>query len=134
METFSWKYLSFSLFLFGLETDMMWVRDEILTFPLMITHSSLLSVSILITLHCLWTRHQEGKLRKVSLWKVDYCSSGLSTVPCPAQHGCIFFPKILIFHCRKSLSFPGSISSKLHLKSLSFPSSGQRFSKILIFP
>ena len=47
---------------------------------------------------------------------------------------CIFFPKILIFPCRKSLSFPGSISSKLPLKSLSFPSSGQRFSKILIFP
>ena len=50
-----------------------------------------------------------------------------------SDHGWIFFPKILIFPCRKSLSLPGSISSKLPLKSLSFPSSGQCFSKSLSF-
>ena len=47
---------------------------------------------------------------------------------------CSWIANMGVYSSRKSLSFPGSISSKLPLKSLSFHRSGQRFSKSLSFP
>ena len=107
-----------AMFLFPITTISSFMTKLNFSDFVFINLSPLVRYGWLLSTCCLFMWKPSGASAETSSERVLTCSH-LTEGSWGSRHGCIFFPKILIFPCRKSLSFPGS---------------GQRPTKILIFP